>query len=66
MNRLAKGEIYFNKYFSIDELISNINKVACDDVFSLSKEIFNKKMQHLVILGNLEEDVYSFWNELIS
>jgi predicted Zn-dependent peptidase len=66
MARIAKGEIYFNKYFSIDEMINSINKVTIDDVHTLSKEIFNKKMQNLVILGDLKEEIYPFWNDLIN
>ncbi len=41
MNRLAKSELYFNRYISLDELVENIDSVTSEQLLSFSGEFFN-------------------------
>jgi len=41
MSRLAKNEIYFNDYISIDNLIESIDKVTNDDVLAVAENVIN-------------------------
>ncbi|MDY6863332.1 MAG: pitrilysin family protein [Thermodesulfobacteriota bacterium] len=66
MTKLAKGEIFFKKYFSIDDIMDGINRVTLEDVHMLAQELFDKKKQNLIILGDLEDELYPFWKELIT
>ena len=41
MTRMAKSEIYFNRYITLDELVENIDAVNADDLIHFSKEFFD-------------------------
>lgn len=41
MTRLAKSEIYFGRFVSLDELVSNINSVTADDLLNFSESFFD-------------------------
>lgn len=41
MNRLAKSELYFNRFISLDELVENIDSVTADQLLTFSKEFFD-------------------------
>ncbi len=41
MTRLAKSEIYFDRYISLDELVEDIDAVSTDDVRDFSETFFN-------------------------
>lgn len=41
MTRLAKSEIYFGRFVSLDELVSNINSVTADDLLTFSESFFD-------------------------
>ncbi|MEX1062129.1 MAG: insulinase family protein, partial [Balneolaceae bacterium] len=42
MTRLAKSELYFNRFVTLDELVENIDRVTIDDVRSFSEEFFDR------------------------
>jgi len=42
MNRIAKSEIYFNRYITLDELVQKIDEVTAEDVRSFSESFFEK------------------------
>ncbi|MCW9712286.1 insulinase family protein [Aliifodinibius salicampi] len=42
MSRLAKSEIYFNRYITLDELVENIDEVQADEVQKFAREFFSK------------------------
>jgi len=42
MNRIAKSEIYFNRYITLDELVKKIDEVTAEDVRSFSESFFEK------------------------
>lgn len=41
MNRIAKMEIYLNRYYSLDDVIRGIERVTIDDVSSIARQLFN-------------------------
>ncbi len=50
MTRLAKSELYFNRFVTLDELVSNIDNVTVDDVREFSGEFFNREMYSETLL----------------
>jgi predicted Zn-dependent peptidase len=54
MSNLARQEIYFKKFFTLDELGECIEKVTEDDVQRVAREFFEPKSIALTILGNLD------------
>lgn len=52
MSRLAKNEIYYNQYISIDSLIKNIDRVTSEDIISIAREIIQPESFTSVILRN--------------
>jgi predicted Zn-dependent peptidase len=53
MSRLARQEIYFGKYLSIDEIIKGVEKVTRDQVQLLAQKLFARENIALSILGPL-------------
>jgi len=41
MNRMAKSEMYYGRYISLDEIEQNINKVTEDDIQSFCQDFLN-------------------------
>jgi len=50
MSRLAKNEIYFNEYVSIDSLIKNIDSVTSTDILNIANNIIHPDNFITVIL----------------
>lgn len=55
MNQLAKQEIYFGRYFSMDEIIAEIEKVRGDNIQSLAKKLLEDSFFNLAILGPVKK-----------
>ncbi len=53
MTRLAKCEIYFRKFISLEEIMENIDRVTVEDVNNLSQIIFDRNYLSLAALGPL-------------
>jgi predicted Zn-dependent peptidase len=51
MSRLAKNEIYFGEYVSLDKLISGIDKVEQDDIIRIAQKVFRPDDFVTVILN---------------
>jgi predicted Zn-dependent peptidase len=51
MNQLAKQEIYFERFFSMDEIIHEIEKVTSEDIQSLANRLFDSSFFNLAVLG---------------
>ena len=51
MTRLAKCEMYFNKFIPLEEILENIDKVTSQQVKDLAQEIFARKYLSLEALG---------------
>ena len=51
MSRLAKNEIYFGEYVSLDSLIQSIDRVKQDDILSIAQKVFRPENFITVILN---------------
>jgi len=54
MTNLARQEMYFNRFFTLDELVESIETVAAADVQRIAQTFFDPKLIGLTVLGNLE------------
>jgi predicted Zn-dependent peptidase len=54
MSNLARQEMYFGHFFSLDELVESIEAVTGDDVQRIAQTFFDPKQIALTVLGNLE------------
>src|SRR6516165_8338944 len=54
MSNLARQEIYFKRFFTLDELVESIEGVTEDDVQRIAREFFEPKNIALTVLGNLD------------
>jgi predicted Zn-dependent peptidase len=54
MSNLARQELYFGRFFSLDELVESIEAVTADDVQRIAQTFFDPRQIALTILGNLE------------
>jgi len=53
MSNLARQEMYFDRFYSLDELIERIEAVTADDLRHAANEFFNTDLIAVTILGNL-------------
>ena len=53
MSNLARQEMYFDRFFSLDELIEKIEAVTAADLSMLSREYFYSDKIAVTVLGNL-------------
>jgi predicted Zn-dependent peptidase len=54
MSNLARQEMYFGKFFTLDELVESIEAVTAADVQRIAQTFFDPRQIALTILGNLE------------
>src|SRR5689334_2159113 len=54
MSNLARQEMYFKRFFTLDELVESIEAVSADDVQRIARAFFDPKQIALTVLGNLE------------
>lgn len=55
MSNLARQEMYFGRFFTLDELVESIESVTADDVQRIAQTFFDSRQIALTILGNLED-----------
>jgi predicted Zn-dependent peptidase len=55
MSNLARQEMHFHRFFSLDELVDSIEKVTAENVQKVARTFFDPKLIALTILGNLED-----------
>ena len=55
MGNLARQELYFKRFFSLDDMVESIEKVTAEEVQRLAQEFFDAKNITLTVLGNLGE-----------
>jgi predicted Zn-dependent peptidase len=66
MTRLAKNEIYFNRFFSVEDVIHQIDAVTIDQIHDLANELFCSSDLCLTLLGpvtkgQLKRDLLHVW-----
>jgi predicted Zn-dependent peptidase len=54
MSNLARQELYFQKFFSLDEIVDSIEAVSAEDLRRIAQTFFDPKLIALTVLGNLE------------
>ena len=54
MSNLARQEMYFSRFFTLDELVESIESVTADHVQRIAQTFFDPKQIALTVLGNLE------------
>ena len=60
MSYLAKDELYFGRFFRLEEVIRRINRVTLQQVHDLANAIFDLKAISLTALGPVEAHQFSF------
>jgi predicted Zn-dependent peptidase len=53
MSNLARQEMYFDRFYDLDELIAKIEGVTVDDLTTLANEFFQTESVAVTALGNL-------------
>jgi predicted Zn-dependent peptidase len=54
MSNLARQEMHFRRFFSLDELAESIERVTAEDVQRVAQTFFDQKNVALTVLGNLD------------
>ena len=54
MNSLARYHLYFNRYFTPDELITLLERVTTEDIRQISREFFRADQIAASVVGNLD------------
>jgi len=54
MSNLARQEMHFKRFFTLDELVESIEKVTASEVQRVARDFFDKKGIALTILGSLD------------
>jgi predicted Zn-dependent peptidase len=55
MSNLARQEMYFRQFFTLDELVESIESVTARDVQAIAQSFFNPGQIAVTVLGNLEK-----------
>jgi len=53
MSSLARQQMYWGRFFSLDEITAEIDRVTTEDIQSLANELFHPEVLALTLLGNL-------------
>jgi predicted Zn-dependent peptidase len=53
MGNLARQELYYKRFFSLDEMLDSIERVTVAEVQAIAQEFFDAKKITLAMLGNL-------------
>jgi predicted Zn-dependent peptidase len=53
MSNLARQQMYFGRFFGVDEIMEEIDAVTTADVQDLARELFRPEAMALTLLGNL-------------
>jgi len=59
MNQLAKQEMYFERFFSMDEIIDEVEKVTEEKIQRLANRLFDNAFFNLAILGPVKKEKIS-------
>lgn len=55
MSRLARQEIYYGKYLTIDDIVKGVESVTAEQVQELARKLFTSESTGLAILGPLSK-----------
>ena len=54
MSNLARQQMYFDRFFNMDETIEQIESVAESDVVEMANQLFDREKIAITVLGNLD------------
>jgi predicted Zn-dependent peptidase len=54
MANLARHEMYFHKFFSVDEIIARIDDVNAEQVQAMAQRLFQPESIAVTLLGRLD------------
>jgi len=54
MSNLARQEMYFDRFFSLDEIIERIESVTANQLREMSQQLFQQEKIAVTVLGNLD------------
>jgi predicted Zn-dependent peptidase len=54
MSNLARQEMYFDRFFSLDETIQQIESVSAEEVTEMANSLFDREKIAVTVLGNLD------------
>ena len=54
MSNLARQQMYFGRFLSLDEMIANIDGVTAENIAAITSEFFQTKRVSLTVLGRLD------------
>jgi predicted Zn-dependent peptidase len=54
MSNLAREAMYFNRFFSLDEILASVEVVTREDVLAIAHDFFGPSQFALTVLGNLD------------
>jgi len=53
MSNLSRQEMYFDRFYGMDELINKIERVSAEDLQEMANEYFRSDSIAVTVLGNL-------------
>jgi predicted Zn-dependent peptidase len=53
MSNLARQELFFQKFFTVDEMVDSIERVTSEEVQEIANDFFNGRQVGLTLLGRL-------------
>ncbi len=53
MSNLARQEMYFKRFFSLDEMLAAIEGVTREEMLAIAREFFDLEQMAVTVLGNL-------------
>ena len=54
MSNLARQEMYFDRFFDLDEIIDKVEAVKSEELTELANELFRREAIAVTVLGNLD------------
>jgi predicted Zn-dependent peptidase len=54
MSNLARQEMYFDKFFDLDEIIDRVEAVTAEQLRDMATEMFTSESIAVTVLGNLD------------
>jgi predicted Zn-dependent peptidase len=54
MSNLARQELFFGRFFTVDEMVESINRVTAEEIRQVASDFFTGRQVGLTVLGRLD------------
>ena len=54
MSNLARQELFFGRFFTVDEMVESINAVTAAEIRDIARDFFSGRQVGLTVLGRLD------------